>query len=82
MDIGVPYHLVKLLRNQYTYQEVMVGTEHGTTEWFSIGKGVRQGCILSLYMYLFNLYAECIMRDAQINGCPHGASIGEQTNSN
>ena len=78
--IGVPYHLVKLLRNLYTCQEAAVRTEHGNTEWFGIGKGVRQGYILS--PYLFNLYAECIMLGSEIDNCPHGAPIGGRTITN
>ena len=60
--MGIPDHLTSLLRNLYTGQEATVRTGHGTTYWFQIGKGVCQGCILSLY--LFNLYAEYIMRNA------------------
>ena len=58
----IPDHLTCLLRNLYTGQEATVRTGHGTTDWFQIGKGVRQGCILS--SYLFNLCAEYIMRNA------------------
>ena len=58
---GIPDHLTCLLRNLYAAQEVTVRTGHGTTDWFQIGKGVRQGCILS--PCLFNLYAEYIMRN-------------------
>ena len=58
-EIGIPDHLICLLRNLYTGQEATVRTGHGTTDWFQIGKGVRQGCILSLC--LFNFYAEYIM---------------------
>ena len=60
---GIPDHLTCLLRNLYAGQEETVRTGHGTTDWFRIGKGVRQGCILSLC--LFNLYAEDIMRNAR-----------------
>ena len=59
--MGIPDHLTCLLRNLYAGQEAIVRTGHGTTDWFQIGKGVRQGCILS--PYLFNLYAEYIMRN-------------------
>ena len=59
--MGIPDHLTCLLRNLYVYQEATVRTGHGTTDWFHIGKGVRQGCILS--PCLFNLYAEYIMRN-------------------
>ena len=61
-EMGIPDHLTCLLRNLYAGQEATVGTEHGTTDWFQIRKGVHQGCILS--PCLFNLYAEYIMRNA------------------
>ena len=60
-EMGIPDHLTCLLRNLYAGQEATVRTGHGTTDWFQIGKGVFQGCILS--PCLFNLYAEYIMRD-------------------
>ena len=60
--MGIPDHLTGLLRNLYAGQEATVRTGHGTTDWFQIGKGVRQGCILSAC--LFNFYAEYIMRNA------------------
>ena len=60
--MGIPDRLTYLLRNRYAGQEATVRTGHGTSDWFQIGKGVRQGCILSLC--LFDLYAEYIMRDA------------------
>ena len=59
-EMGIPDHLTCLLRNLYAGQEATVSTGHGTTDWFQIGKGARQGCILS--PCLFNLYAEYIMR--------------------
>ena len=58
-EMGIPDHLTCLLRNLYAGQEATVRTGHGTTDWFQIGKGVRQGCILS--SCLFNLYGEYIM---------------------
>ena len=61
-EMGIPDHLICLLRNLYADQEATVRTGHGTTDWFQIGKGVSQACILS--PYLFNLYAEYIMRNA------------------
>ena len=61
-EMGTPDHLTCLLRNLYAGQEATVRTGHGTTDWFQIGKGVRQGCILS--PCLFNLYAEYIMINA------------------
>ena len=60
-EMGITGHLICLLRNLYTGQEATVRTAHGTTDWFQIGKGVRQGCILS--PCLFNFYAEYIMRN-------------------
>ena len=63
--MGIPDHLTSLLRNLYAGQEATVGTGHGTTDWFQIGKGVYQGCILS--PCLFNLYAEYIMRNAGLD---------------
>ena len=62
--MGIPDHLTCLLRNLYVGQEATVRTGHGTTDWFQIGKGVHQGCILS--PYLFNLYAEYIMRNTRL----------------
>ena len=61
-EMGIPDHLICLLRNLYAGQEATVRIGHGTTDWFHIGKGVRQGCILS--PCLFNFYAEYIMRNA------------------
>ena len=63
-EMGIPDHLTCLLRNLCAGQEATVRTGHGTTDWFQIGKGVRQGCILS--PCLFNLYAEYIMRNAEL----------------
>ena len=60
-EMGIPDHLTCLLRNLYAGQEATVRTGHGTTDWFQIGKGVRQGCTLS--PCLFNLYAEYFMRN-------------------
>ena len=61
LEIGIPDHLTCLLRNLYAGKEATVRTGHGTTDWFQIGKGVRQGCIL--LPCLFNFYAEYIMRN-------------------
>ena len=61
IEMGIPDHLTCLLRNLYAGQEATVRTRHGTTDWFQIGKGVHQGCILS--PCLFNFYAEHIMRN-------------------
>ena len=63
--MGLPDHLTCLLRNLYAGQEATVRSGHGTTDWFQIGKGVRQGCILS--PCLFNLYAEYIMRNTRLD---------------
>ena len=63
--MGIPDHLTCLLRNLYAGQEATVRTGHGTADWFQIGKGVCQGCILSLC--LFNLFAEYIMQNARLN---------------
>ena len=64
-EMGIPDRLTCLLKNLYAGQEATVKTGHGTTDWFQIGKGVRQGCIFS--PCLFNLYAEYIMRNAGLN---------------
>ena len=65
-EMGIPDHLTCLLRNLYAGQEATIRTGHGTTEWFQIGKGVRQGSFL-LSPCLFNLYAEYIMRNAELD---------------
>ena len=64
-EIRIPEHLTCLLRNLYPGQEATVKTGHGTTDWFQIGKGASQGCILSLYV--FNLYAKYIMRNTGLD---------------
>ena len=64
-EMGIPDHLTYLLRNLYAGREETVRTGHGTTDWFQIGKGVHQGCILS--PCLFNLYAKYIMRNARLD---------------
>ena len=71
--MGIPDHLICLLRNLYAGQEATVRTGHGTTDWFQIGKGVYQGCILS--PCLFNLYAEYIMRNAGLEEAQAGIKI-------
>ena len=71
--MGIPDHLTCLLRNLYAGQEATVRTGHGTTDWFQIGKGVRQGFILS--PCLFNLYAEYIMRNAGLEETQAGINI-------
>ena len=71
--MGIPDHLTCLLRNVYAGQEATVRTRHGKTDWFQIGKGVRQGCILS--PCLFNFYAEYIMRNAGLEEAQAGMKI-------
>ena len=72
-EMGIPDNLTCLLRNLYAGQEATVRTGHGTTDWFQIGKGVRQGCILS--PCLFTLYAEYIMRNAGLDEAQAGIKI-------
>ena len=74
--MGIPDHLTCLLRNLYAGQEATVRTGHGTTDWFQIGKRVRQGCILS--PCIFNLYAEYIMRNAGLDEAQAGIKIAER----
>ena len=69
-EMGIPDHLTCLPRNLYTGQEATVRTGHGTTDWFQIGKGVHQGCIL--LPYLFNLYAGYIMRNTWLDEAQAG----------
>ena len=72
-EMGIPDHLICLLRNLYAGQEATVRTGHGTTDWFQIGKGVRQGCILSPCLY--NFYAEYIMRNTGLEKAQAGIKI-------
>ena len=74
--MGIPDHLICLLRNLYADQEATIRTGHGTTDWFQIGKGVRQGCILS--PCLFNFYAEYIMRNAGLEEAQAGIKIARR----
>ena len=78
-EMGIPDHLICLLRNLYAGQEATVRTGHGTTDWFQIGKGVCQGCILS--PCLFNLYAEYIMRNAGLEEAQAGIKIARKISS-
>ena len=73
--MGIPDHLTCLLRNLYAGQEATVRTGHGTTDWFQIGKGVRQSCVLS--PCLFNLYAEYIMRNTGLEEAQASRLPGE-----
>ena len=75
-DMGIPDHLTCLLRNLYAGQEATVRTGHGTTDWFQIGKGVHQGCILS--HCLFNLYAEYIKQNARLDEAQAGIKIARK----
>ena len=79
-EMGIPDHLICLLRNLYVGQEATVRTGHGTTAWFQIGKGVRQGCILS--PWLFNLYTEYLMRNAGLNEAQSGIKIARRNINN
>ena len=79
-EMGVPDHLTCLLINLYAGQEATVRTEHGPTDWFQIGKGVRQGCILS--PCLFNLYSEYIMRNTGLEEAQAGIKIAGRNINN
>ena len=79
-EMGIQDHLTCLLRNLYAGQEATVRTGHGTTDWFQIGKGIRQGCILS--PSLFNLYAEYIMRNARLEEAQAGIKIAGRNINN
>ena len=79
-EMGIPDHLTCLLRNLYVGQEAAVRNGHGPTDWFQIGKEVRQGCVLS--PCLFNLYAEYIMRNAGLDEAQGGIKISQGRNIN
>ena len=79
-EMGIPDHLTCFLRNLYAGQEATVRTGHGTTDWFQIGNGVHQGCILS--SCLFNLYAEYIMRNAGLEEAQAGVKIAGRNINN
>ena len=78
--MGTPDHLTCLLRNLYADQEATVRTGHGTTDWFQIGKGVHQGCILS--PCLFNFYAEYITRNSGLDEAQAGIKIARRNINN
>ena len=78
--MGIPDHLTFLLRNLYSGQEATVITGHGMTDWFQIGKGVRQGCVLS--PCLFNLYAEYIIQNARLVEAQAGIKIARRNSNN
>ena len=79
-EMGIPDYLICLLRNLYAGQEATVRTGHGTTNWFQIGKGVHQGCLLS--PCLFNFYAEYIMRNAGLEEAQAGVKIARRNINN
>ena len=79
-EMGIPDHLICLLRNLHAGQEATVRTGHGTTDWFQVGKGVRQGCILS--PCLFNFYAEYIMRNTGLEETQAGIKIARRNINN
>ena len=79
-EMGIPDHFTCLLRNLYAGQEATVRIGHGTIDWFQIGKGVCQGCILS--PCLFNLYAEYIIRNARLNKAQAGVKIAGRNINN
>ena len=79
-EMGIPDHLIYLLRNLYAGQEATIRTQHGMTDWFQIGKGVCQGCILS--PCLFNLYAEYIMRNTRLDEAKGGIKIAGRNINN
>ena len=79
-EIGIPDHLICLLRNLYEGQEATVRTGHGTTDWFQIGKGVLQSCLLSLY--LFNFYADYIMKNSGLAEAQSGIKIAGRNINN
>ena len=79
-EMGIPVHLACLLRNLYAGQEATVRTGRGTTDWFQIGKGICQGCILS--PCLFSLYAEYLMRKAGLEEAQAGIKTAERNINN
>ena len=79
-EMGIPDHIICLLRNLYADQEATVRTRHGTTDWFQIGKGVHQGCILS--SCLFNFYAEYIMQNTRLDEAQSGIKIAGKNINN
>ena len=79
-EMGIPYHLTSLLRNLYAGQKAPIRTRHGTMDWFQIGKGVHQGCIL--LPCLFNFYAEYIMRNSGLDEAQAGIKIAGRNINN
>ena len=80
LEMGIPDHLTCLLRNLYASQDTTVKTGHGTRDWFKIGKGVHQSCMLS--PCLFNLYAEYIMRHSRLDEAQVGIKIARRNINN
>ena len=78
-EMGIPDHFTYLLRNRCANQEATGRTGHGTTDWFKIGKGLHQGCILS--PCLFNFYAEYIIRNARLDEAQYGIKIAQRNNN-
>ena len=78
--MGIPDHLICLLRNLYAGQEATVRTGHGTIDWFQIRKGILQGCMLSPCLY--NLHAECIMQNARLDEAQAGIKISSRNINN
>ena len=81
-EMGISDHLTCLLTNLYSSQEATVSTGHGTTDWFQIGKGVHQGCIMFILPCLFNLYAEYIMRNGELDEAQAGIKIARRNINN
>ena len=79
-EMGIPDHLTCRLRSLYAGQEAKVKTGHGTMDWFQIGKGVHQGCILS--PCLFNFYTECLMQNAELDEAQAGIKIASRNINN
>ena len=79
-DMRIPDHIACLLKNLYTGQEAIVRTKHETMDWFQIGKGVHQGCVLS--PCLFSLHAECIMQNARLDESQAGIKIAGRNINN
>ena len=79
-EMGIPDHLISLLRNLYAVQETTVRSGHGTMDWFPVGKGICQGCILS--PYLFNFYTEYIMQNARLDEAQTGSKISRRNINN
>ena len=80
LEMRIPDHLTCLLRNLYADQEETFTSRHGTMDWFKIGKGIHQGCVFSLYV--FNLYAECIMENARLDDSQTGIKISRRNINN